>query len=428
MRRLKVLISAYACEPSKGSEPGVGWNVACEMAKYHNIWVITRANNRSAIEAELAREHISNLHFVYYDLPRWAMWWKRGERGIHLYYYLWQVGIYLVARRLHRKIKFDLLHHVTFVKYWAPSFISLLPIPFIWGPVGGGEFAPKAFWPDFGPQGKRYEKIRSIARWIGEHDPFVLLTARKSAKVLATTKETKARARLLCARNVQVFGESGLNRAEIEYLDVLDFPNSKTIIFISIGRLLHWKGFHLGVRAFSLANLPDAEYWIIGDGPDRQRLEALTSNLRVAKQIRFFGKLNREDALGKFASCHVLIHPSLHDSGGWVCLEAMAMGKPVICLDLGGPATQVTNSEGFKIPALNPEQVVHDLAEAMQRLAIDQELMFQMGRAGQIRVRQHFAWDKKVQILNNLYSEAVYEKGSKETINQNSRNEIGFLP
>ncbi|MBW1612942.1 MAG: glycosyltransferase family 4 protein [Deltaproteobacteria bacterium] len=415
---MKVLISAYACEPNKGSEPGVGWNMAREMAKYHDIWIITRANNRSAIEAELSCEHISNLTFVYYDLPRWTMWWKLGERGVQVYYYLWQIGIYLVAKRLHRKINFDLLHHVTFVKYWSPSFISLLPLPFIWGPVGGGESAPKAFCLDFSLRGKMYEIVRIIARWLGMHDPFVRLTAKRSSKALVSTKETALQVRSLKTQDVEIFGQTGLSQADIKRLSNFPIFNIKTIRLISIGRLLHWKGFHLGLRAFAHANLPNAEYWIVGDGPERQHLETLVKKLNIAKYVQFWGKLSRKNTLEKLAKSSVLVHPSLHDSGGWVCLEAMALGKPVICLDLGGPATQVTNREGFKILASNPDQAVYDIAEAMKRLVSDKELMFQMGRAGQMRVRQHFTWDKKVQSLNNFYLDVVYGKGHAESIKQ----------
>jgi hypothetical protein len=84
VKRLKVLMSAYACAPGKGSEPGVGWAVAREMACYHDIWVITRRNNRPAIEAELARNPQPGLCFVYWDLPNWARFWKRGRRGASL--------------------------------------------------------------------------------------------------------------------------------------------------------------------------------------------------------------------------------------------------------------------------------------------------------------------------------------------------------
>ena len=75
---LKILLSAYACEPHKGSEAGVGWHWAVELSRLrHEVWVITRANNRTAIDAELAHNPHPNLHFIYYDLPDWAKSWKK---------------------------------------------------------------------------------------------------------------------------------------------------------------------------------------------------------------------------------------------------------------------------------------------------------------------------------------------------------------
>ena len=78
-KSLKVLISAYACEPHKGSEPGVGWNWARQIAEFAEVWVITRANNREIIEEEFKRNPVSNLHFIYVDLPKSLRFWKKGE-------------------------------------------------------------------------------------------------------------------------------------------------------------------------------------------------------------------------------------------------------------------------------------------------------------------------------------------------------------
>src|ERR1700683_2444848 len=88
--RLRVLLSAYACEPGRGSEPGVGWNWIRELAKFDEVWVMTRSNNREPIERALTAEPIDGAQFVYYDLPRWLRFWKKRQRGIRLYYYLWQ--------------------------------------------------------------------------------------------------------------------------------------------------------------------------------------------------------------------------------------------------------------------------------------------------------------------------------------------------
>lgn len=408
MKRLKVLMSAYSCEPGRGSEPGVGWNVAREVANYHEVWVLTRPDESGeAIEAELARNPTPNLHFVYFTLPFWGSGWRWGLGSMQIHYYLWQIQAYFVARRLEREIGFDLVHHVTFVKYSRPSFLSLLQVPFIWGPVGGGEYAPKAFWQDFSLISKVRETLRTLAFWL-ENDPFVRLTARKSVLVRATTEDTARCLRRVGATNVEVFSESGLSEEEIVRLAQLALPDSCRIRFISMGRLLHWKGFHLGLRAFAQADLPeDAEYWVLGDGPERKRLQALVEDLGIAHKVKFWSRLPRDEALNKLGESIALVHPSLHDSGGWVCLEAMAAGRPVVCLDLGGPAVQVTEETGFKIPAHTPEQAVRDLARAMVRLAEDAELRTKMGQAGQKRVREVYSWKLKGQCLARLYEQLL---------------------
>jgi glycosyltransferase involved in cell wall biosynthesis len=402
---MKVLLSAYACEPGKGSEPGIGWNWVRQIARFAEVWVITRSNNREAIEKALAEEPLPNVHWVYFDLPRWARFWKKGQRGVHLYYYLWQLGIYFLVRRLHRQVGFDLIHHVTFGNYWLPSFLALLHVPFIWGPVGGGESAPRAFYRTLSRRGKIYEFLRDIARWIGEHDPFTRLTARKAVIALATTNETTKRLTSLGARKVEVLSHVALPSAEIVELSSLPPHLSSPFRLISLGRLLHWKGFDLGFRAFArlVQEFPDSEYWIVGDGPERKNLEQLARKLGIIDKVRFWGALPRSEALKKLAECDVLVHPSLHDSGGWVCVEAMAAGRPVICLDLGGPALQVTEETGFKIPAYAPEQVIEDMAKAMKRFAQDSRLRIRMGEEGRKRVWESFSWERRGKEIQEIY-------------------------
>jgi glycosyltransferase involved in cell wall biosynthesis len=111
--------------------------------------------------------------------------------------------------------------------------------------------------------------------------------------------------------------------------------------------------------------------------------------------------------MARLARCHVLVHPSLHDSGGWVCLEAMASARPVICLDLGGPATQVTDDTGFRVHAGTPEQAIADMAAAMRKLHDDPELRRRMASAGPKRVIEAFCWDEKVRRMNQIYAELM---------------------
>jgi glycosyltransferase involved in cell wall biosynthesis len=410
VKKFKVLVSAYACEPDKGSEPGVGWNWVKQISRFAEVWVITRANNREVIEKALLKEPMPNVHWVYFDLPRWTKFWKKGKRGVRVYYYLWQIGIYFIGKRLNQKIKFDIIHHVTFVTYWLPSFLSLISVPFIWGPVGGGETYPQEFNRTFSLRGKIYESFRNIVRWLSEHDPLVRITTRKSSIAIGTTTETLKRLEKIGSKNVMMISQVALRCDEIKHLYTVSLRNSNPIRFFSVGSLLHWKGYHMGMCSFSqlLNNFKKCEYWLIGDGPEKKRLKSLAFNLGISDKVKFHGSVNRSEVFNLLNDCDILLHPSFHDSGGYVCAEAMAAGKPVVCLDLGGPALQVTEETGFKILARTPEQVIEDMANAMRKLAEDPELRKRMGEAGRKRVLEHFTWEKKGEFIKELYEE-VYE-------------------
>jgi glycosyltransferase involved in cell wall biosynthesis len=407
--RPRVLLSAYACEPVKGSEPGVGWNWARQLSQFAEVWVLTRANNRSSIEAAVAEHPLPHVQFVYYDLPRWMSFWKSRSRGVHAYYYLWQVGAYFVARNLHRDVSFQLVHHATFASCWFPSFMVFLPAPFVWGPVGGAESTPGSFWNSFSIRGKVYEILRDLSSWRGQCDPFVRATARRAAFALATTPETEKQLRVLGCAHTAVLSLAAIGDEEIRMLAHIPVRTSGPFRVFSTGRLLHWKGFHLGIAAFARFHHtnPESEYWLIGDGPERQRLEKLACDLSVAEHVHFCGELPRAEALQKIAACDVMVQPSLHDSSGWASIEAMAAGRAVICLDAGGLALQVDEGNGVKIPAVSPSQAVDAIAIALEGLAGNLELRLQYGRAGRARVAAEFNWARKAQEIRRFYDHVL---------------------
>ena len=187
----RILLSAYACEPGKGSEPEVGWMWATELADSgHEVWVITRAANRDAIEMELARRRRPRVHFAYCDLPQWARRWKRGARGVHLYYALWQWGAYRTAKRLTRKVNFDCVHHVTFVGVRGPSFMGLLGLPFFLGPVSGGESVPKALRVGMTRAARWRESVRDVANHAIHVDPVMRSSFRRAERIFVATPES----------------------------------------------------------------------------------------------------------------------------------------------------------------------------------------------------------------------------------------------
>jgi len=378
-----------------------------QIARFHEVWVITRANNRDLIERALAKDPLPNVHWVYFDLPQWARFWKRKQHGAHLYYHLWQFAIFFLARTLHRRNSFDIIHHVTFGQYWVPSFLALLPVPFVWGPVGGGESAPAGFWRDLSSHGKFYELFRNFGRSLASLNPILRIAARRSRIAIATTEQTAVRLRKLGAKVVKVHPQFGMTRSERQLFATFPIRDLRPFRLISMGRLIHWKGFHLSLRAFAefQASCADSEYWIVSAGPEQDHLKSLARQLGVERKVVFWGGFRTlQEVYARLEECDVLVHPALHEAFGNVCLEAMAAGRPVICLDLGGPALQVTEETGIKVPATTPEQVVDDLAGAFSRLAADPALRFRFGRAAQRRVESDFNWGKKGEWMNRMYS------------------------
>lgn len=409
---MKVLLSAFACEPGFGSEEGVGWQTVVEMAKYHEVWVLTRGYCQHTIEPYLAANPLPNVHFSYFEPFGWSEDWKGRQGWLTLHYYLWQIFAYFRARWLSQEVQFDVAQHVTYARYWNPSFLAFLPVPFVFGPVGGGESAPAGFNATFSLRGRIYEKVRDIARFLGECDPFLRLMLRRTQVALGTTPDTAQRLMGLGAKQVKVMQALGLSTAEIETLSHLPPAPSEPVRFLSVGRFLHWKGLHLALQAFAIADCVETEYWLIGHGVEAARLHALVTQLGIRDRVTFLGVLPRAEVMVTMGQCHVLVHPSLHESGGFVCAEMMATGRPVICFDRGGPAVQVTPETGYVLPARSPRQAILDLAGAMTHLARDRAYREKLGQAAQQRVREQFDWSVKGQLLHHLYqSIATHSEG-----------------
>lgn len=411
MARRRVLVSAYACEPNQGSEPGVGWHTVTALARHHDVWVLTTNYHGRAIEIHKQTCNLPNLHFIYLDPFNWVYDWSvaRSRWDLNFHYYLWQLEAYRVARALHKEVRFDLIHHVTYVRYWTPSFLSFLPAPFIFGTVGGGEGTPEPFMASFSTRNQLFERLRKTAQRLSELDPCVRMTARRARRSVAATEETAARLRLIGAREVLLQDALGLSAEDTRQLDVGPAASRDGVRFLSIGRLLHWKGFHLSLEAFARADLPKAQYWLIGEGPEKERLEAQARDLGLGERVKFLGALSRADVLKRLADVDVLVHPSLHDSGGMVCLEAMAASRPVVCLNLGGPNLQVTSETGIKVAATTPNETIGGLKDAFIDLASHPEKRLELGRAGRQRILEHYTWQIKAQKITALYEAVLNE-------------------
>ena len=365
---MRILVFAYACEPGSGSEPGAGWMWSRLLARFGETWVVTRANNRDAIEAALEGTlERDRLRFVWVDLPQWSRRWKRGQRGIRLYYMLWQLAAYRTARRLHDRMPFDMVWHVTLSTGWLGSLGALLGPPFVYGPVGGGASPSWRILPALGARGLAYEGTREVAQGAGRYlNPIARMAWGRSRLILTENEETRRwlprrhRGRAVVLphviiedRSQAVGGSDGTSKE----------PGAeRTALFA--GRLLGWKGVALALRAIAL--LPEWRLIVAGSGPDERRLRKLAERLGIDGRVEFRGRVPRGvllDMMRREAS--VFLFPSTHDDAPWVVVEASLAGLPVVCLDVGGPPIL----GGRAVPVSTPGRTARALADKVLEVA-----------------------------------------------------------
>jgi glycosyltransferase involved in cell wall biosynthesis len=394
---LRILLSAYACEPGKGSEPGVGWHWALELARAgHFVTVLTRSNNRENIERGL--EHLPGPHpaFLHYDLPHWAKWWKHGDHGIRVYYGLWQRSAYRWLRKRVRAEDFDLVHHLTFGVFRQASYLGGLGIPFLVGPLGGGERTPPSLLRTL-PVGARIaETLRSVTNRAAAIDPALRHMLAGARWIVARTEETRDALPVRFQAQCSIAPEVGL-AAEWCAPSALVPETPK---FLYVARLIGWKGAHLLLEAFAkvVREHRDATLTIIGSGPEKKRLHRLADELGISGRVTWVEHVPQAALRRYYHQSLALVFPSLHDSTGSVVLESLGCGTPVICLDVPGPAKVVPDGVGFRIAVEKRDAVaiVNDLAGAMSRLAGDRTLATAMSLSALRYAKTNHLWSETV--------------------------------
>jgi glycosyltransferase involved in cell wall biosynthesis len=361
---VKILAFAYACEPEEGSDPGAGWMWARMLARYGDTWVITRANNRERIESAIGDiPERERLRLVYVDLPGWARFWKRGSRGLRLYYLLWQFAALRVGRRLHRTVDFDLVWHLTLANAWLGSSAALVGPTFVFGPVGGGVAPPWSLVWATGLKSTLFELVRGAGRTSGRYlNPLARMAWRRAGVILVQNQETvawlprrhRAKARVfphIVFSNPSERGSSGRDR-------------SRTALFA--GRLIPWKGADLAIDA--VGKTSDWRLVIYGEGPDERRLRRRVVEANLIDRVEFRGRVRRSELLQAMRrEAGVFLFPSLHDEAGWVVAEAVAERLPVVCLERGGPPRLASHLSIVVPVAGGADAVTSRLSKALER-------------------------------------------------------------
>lgn len=393
---MKILLSAFAFAPNLGSEYGVGWRWAAAMARHHDVTVLTDVSRRALIEAD-GVQLPPNVRVVYFR-PTWLRAVPLNSLTASLLYTLWQFDLLGFARRLQREHGFDLAIHCTYGVFRHPSFLGYLGIPFVFGPVGGGEDAPLALKRSIHGREKLKELLRSMLNKAALFDPFLWAAYAKATLILTKTEDTRQALPWPFRRRAIVYPEIGIDAPAGIQPSVRQPGEPLRVLFV--GRLLGWKGAHLAIRAVAqaMAQGVPVEFTLLGKGPFEPDLRKVAAEAGVQDSIRWVSQMPQQELFALYRSMHCFLFPSLHDSSGNVVLEAQANGLPVICLDLGGPATLMTSETAIVVSTRgkNEDDVVRCLAVELAHLAGNEGRRRMMGKAAITHVGESMTWECRV--------------------------------
>jgi glycosyltransferase involved in cell wall biosynthesis len=373
----RVLLSAYACSPLQGSEPGIGWRWSVELAGMgYDVTVLTRAVFREEIDAYGRSNTLpGNLHFAYLDWSEKARFGVSKPIRAYAYAYFWQFAALLEARRLHRRQPFDLVQHVTLGSIRLPTLLGALGLPMILGPLGGGEAAPPALRQSYPLRGKIIDFLRDLSNQAIRLGPLMHFAfARADLVVLRTAANgqfvpRKYRGKVMLGHDI---GAS-------EAMEWRSPSRTRTgvVRLLFAGRFLYWKGMHLGLEAFArlLLECPGVTLTMLGRGPERRAWRAQAGRLGIADKITWIDWIDQSKMGEVFCDHDIFFFPSLHDAGATVIYEAASHGLPTVCLGLGAPGELVDEECGVNIAVdgIGEAGVIAELAKELSALCRDPE-------------------------------------------------------
>jgi glycosyltransferase involved in cell wall biosynthesis len=416
----KILATAYAVNPYKGSEDGMGWNFICQIARNHAVTAVTRKNNREAIE-QFQEENPSalyqNIQFVYFDLPYWMRFWKKKERGAMLYFFLWQFFMPLFIWS--EKIEFDLAHNLNFHTDWIPTFLWVLGRPTVWGPIGHHPKLRKEYiQPIYGKKAYLKSQIKWWIKTLNWNYNFLLrLSVLFCAKVIVMSNKAEN------VLNIPKRKETMMPSVGTELVARKHSSQKEGFQLLIVGRMVPLKGFDIAIESFakfyhklSVREQKNTRLHLVGKGPYKDKLIQLSEDANIANAVCFIDWMERPALNQLYQQASIFLFPSF-EGAGMVVAEAMSHSLPVVCFDNCGPGAFVNNSCGRKIPMYHHRELsIQHFADTLNELSADKELRLNLSQGAFQRFEEYFHWDNKGRQLDELYQEILQKASFSETV------------
>src|SRR5438309_5080623 len=412
MNRLRILLLVPDCNPDGVSMPYVTYSHAAALAQVHDVTLVVgkpsedRTRRAKAPFRAIEVVRMPLLDRIYAWSVRKIFKDNHDTQVLTAFDYPFSLAFEWYAwRRLRRRIlagEFDIVLRLMPMTPVLPSpfafFLRKGPIPFVIGPLNGGLPWPPGF-SQLENQKEWVSNLRNLYRYL----PFARSTYRHAAAIIAASSQTYSE---FAEYSDKLFfvPEPGIARS----LCVADSRTSEPVAkleLIFVGGLVPRKACDLALRAAApLLRSDAARLTVVGDGPERKRLEQLVRSLGVEKAVSFCGWVSHADVLNRMRSADVFVFPSLRDNGAGVVFEALATGAVPVVVDFGGPGDIVHKEAGYKVPLTNENEIVSQIEKILIDLAGNRELLNRLRQQGMSYARECLTWDAKAerttQVLN----------------------------
>ncbi|MBB5723916.1 glycosyltransferase involved in cell wall biosynthesis [Loktanella ponticola] len=414
--RAKVLLIAYACRPGESSERQVGWHWAHLIQRNHDVTVLTRESHRAHIEAWYAQKPKDGPRpeFIYYDLPKSIAWFKRGERGLYLYYALWSLLAVLRCRKMNKQGRWEITHFLTFGTMLWPQFGYLMNTRYLLGPVGGGERIPLSLRGAFRPAGRIKVLVRRLVQKLMVLNPIFLANLSRADRIFARTGETREMFPARYHHKTELLLETAIGPEMIP--DAAPTRSNDVVHIVSVGRLITSKFNPLMLEALAdfkaQFNRPFV-MTIIGDGPERSRLETLRDQLGLT-EVTFVGKKPSNEVFDALRDSDIYFSTTMKEGGTWAFFEAIANHLPIVCLKVNGPDMIVGDGCGVKVSPTSHAAAREGLAEGLLCLAEAPELRSTLAANALAHVEQTFTWGRVTTQIDAAYADLLATQGAAQ--------------
>jgi len=408
--RLRILVLAPDCNPESISVNLVCYRHAEALGKLHEVTLATFGRQQEALARANGPFHaIEAIRMPLLDrIWEWSIRriFKNNfhNRALTPFNYPFYLAFeWFVWRRLRPQIiagEFDVVLRlspiVTVIPSAFPFFLRNTSVPFILGPVNGGLPWPQEF-SQANNQKAKIDNLRNLYRFL----PFSDSTHRKAAAIIAGSSQTYAE---FAADREKVFfvPENGLTLSLCSG-EPRRAEGAGKLELIFVGNLVPYKACDLALRAAApLLQRDLAHFTIVGDGPERQRLEEITKSLGIEKAVSFCGMLAHEQAMQKLRSADVLVFPSVREFGGGVVFEALAVGTVPVVADYGGPGDIIHPEIGYKVPLTTESDMACQIEKILTELVQNRNRLDVLKKQGMLYARENLTWDAKAQTVTQI--------------------------